>query len=70
MIQNETGAALSRKEGENLSDSLSLGMTIDDARAAFQKEIETAKLKQKIRENKRARKRQRNGQTKMPPLNR
>jgi hypothetical protein len=52
--QKESRMSLTRREEENLSDYLNLGMTIDDARAAFQKEIETAELKQRIRENKRA----------------
>ena len=45
---------LSRQEEENLSDYLSLGMTISEARLAFQKEVESAELRQQIRDKKRA----------------
>ena len=44
---------LSRQETDNLSDYLRIGMSIADARQAFQKEIEMAEIKQKIRESKR-----------------
>ena len=53
-IPNQTKSGLSRTEEENLSDYLQLGMSIKDARAAFQKELEAVKLKLRIRENKRA----------------
>ena len=45
---------LSRQEEENLSDYLSLGMTISEARLAFKKEVESAELRQQIRDKKRA----------------
>jgi hypothetical protein len=44
---------LTREEADNLADYLSIGMSIGDARNAFQKEIEMAELKQRIRETKR-----------------
>ena len=44
---------LSREETDNLADYLRIGMSIKDARVAFQKEIEMAEIKQKIRESKR-----------------
>ena len=43
----------SRNETEDLSDYLKIGMTIDEARNAYQKEIEMAEIKQRIREAKR-----------------
>ena len=36
-----------------MADYLSIGMSISDARNAFQREVEMAELKQKIRESKR-----------------
>ena len=44
---------LTQEEEENLSDYLSLGMTIAEARESFKKEIEMAELREKIRENRR-----------------
>ena len=44
---------LSREETDNLADYLRIGMSIKDARVAFQKEIEMAEIKQRIRESKR-----------------
>jgi hypothetical protein len=44
---------LTREEADNLADYLSIGMSIGDARNAFQREVEMAELKQKIRESKR-----------------
>ena len=46
---------LSKEDEENLSEYLGLGMSIDEARSAFQKEIEMAELRAKIRENQRNR---------------
>ena len=51
---NQRKSDLSRTEEENLSDYLQLGMSIKDAREAFQRELEAAELKLRIRENKRA----------------
>ena len=53
-IANQRKPVLSRTEEENLSDYLQLGMSIKDAREAFQRELEAAELKLRIRENKRA----------------
>ena len=46
---------LTREEENNLADYLSLGMSINDARNAFQVELEAAELRLKVRENQRAR---------------
>jgi hypothetical protein len=52
--QNQsTREQLSKEESDNLCDYLSIGMSISEARNAFQKEIEMAELKQRIRETKR-----------------
>ena len=45
---------LSQEEEENLSDYLSLGMSVAEARESFRKEIEMAELREKIRENRRS----------------
>ena len=55
--QNTTGArdhGLTRQEEENLADYLNLGMSITEARQCFNKEVETAELRLRIRENKRS----------------
>ena len=55
--QNITGArdhGLTRQEEENLADYLNLGMSITEARQCFNKEVETAELRLRIRENKRS----------------
>ena len=44
---------LSREENYNLTDYLRIGMSVDEARAAFQREVEMAELRQKIRDSKR-----------------
>ena len=44
---------LSREENDNLADYLRIGMSLKEAREAFEKEIEMAELKQRIRESKR-----------------
>ena len=53
----EQGPKLSRQEEENLSEYLDLGMSIDEARDTFKKEIEMAELRAKICENQRNRNR-------------
>ena len=52
-----TGArdhGLTRQEEENLADYLNLGMSVAEARQCFNKEVETAELRLRIRENKRS----------------
>ena len=44
---------LSREEHDNLTDYLRIGMSVDEARVAFQREVEMAELRQKIRDSKR-----------------
>ena len=44
---------LSREEHDNLTDYLRIGMLVDEARVAFQREVEMAELRQKIRDSKR-----------------
>ena len=54
---NNPERTLSNQEEENLSEYLSINMTISEARAAFEKEIESAELRQKIPKAKRAKER-------------
>ena len=51
--KNSTEPRITRDESENLADYLRIGMSIEEARNAFQKEIELAELRQKIRDSKR-----------------
>ena len=44
---------LSREEENNLSEYIALGMSITEARESYQKEMEMAELKLRIRENQR-----------------
>ena len=44
---------LTREEEDNLADYLALGMTLTEARQAFQKEVEMAELRARVRENRR-----------------
>ena len=44
-------------EESNLADYLNLGMSIDDARAAFKTEMDAAELRLRVRENQRAQQR-------------
>ena len=48
-----TAVRLSRQEDENLEDYLKIGMSITEAREAFNKEVEMAELRQRIRDSKR-----------------
>ena len=48
-----TTPKLTKDESDNLADYLGIGMSIDEAREAFQKEIQMAELRQKIRDSKR-----------------
>ena len=48
---------LTKDEENNLADYLNLGMSIREARAAFQTEVEAAELRHKVRENQRAQQR-------------
>ena len=44
---------LTKEEEDNLADYLALGMTLEDAREAFKKEVEMAELRARVRENRR-----------------
>ena len=55
--QSKGGETLTKDEEDNLSDYLKLGMSIEEARSYFKKEIEMAEIKMKIRDNNRARNR-------------
>jgi hypothetical protein len=55
--QSERGEVLTKKEEDNLSDYLKLGMSIEEARDYLKKEIEMAEIKMRIRDNNRARNR-------------
>jgi hypothetical protein len=48
-----TTEKLSRQENENLEDYLRIGMSVTEAREAFNKEVEMAELRQRIRDSKR-----------------
>ena len=48
---------LTKDDENNLADYLNLGMSIREARAAFQTEVEAAELRHKVRENQRAQQR-------------
>ena len=48
-----TTERLSRQENENLEDYLRIGMSVTEAREAFNKEVEMAELRQRIRDSKR-----------------
>ena len=48
-----TTQGLSRTENENLEDYLRIGMSVTEAREAFNKEVEMAELRQRIRDSKR-----------------
>ena len=52
--KNRQKQSLSRDEEEKLSDYLHLGMTLEDARAAFKVELEAAELRYRVRESQRA----------------
>ena len=54
---NEGAEKLTKEEEENLSDYLTLGMSIEEARDYLKKEIEMAEIKMRIRDNNRARNR-------------
>ena len=51
------GQKLTREEEDNLAEYLNLGMSIEEARDTFKKEIEMAELRARIRENQRNRSR-------------
>ena len=44
---------LTREEEDNLADYLALGMTLTEAKQAFQREVEMAELRARVRENRR-----------------
>ena len=48
---------LTRVEESNLADYLSIGMSIEEAREAFDTEVKAAELRLRVRENQRARQR-------------
>ena len=58
--KNATGSKLyqlTREEEDNLSGFLEMGMSLNEARNHFQKEIEVAEMRQKMRENARMKER-------------
>ena len=42
---------MTQEEEYNLADYLALGMTLDEARESFKKEMEMAELRSRIRDN-------------------
>ena len=53
-IQGKSNARLTREEESSLADYLSIGMSIEDAREAFETKVKAAKLRMRVCENQRA----------------
>ena len=54
-VQGKSSTKLTREEESNLADYLSIGVYIEDARAAFDTVVKAAKLRLRERESQRAR---------------
>ena len=55
--QDTNKTRLTKEEESNLAEYLSIGMSIEDAREAFETEVKAAELRLRVRENQRARQR-------------
>ena len=55
--QSTNKTRLTKEEESNLADYLSIGMSIEDAREAFDTEVKAAELRLRVRENQRAQQR-------------